>query len=114
MAMGTFLVFVSGVFFFELDESIEKVEFVRAKLTLEFVTVEPLDRDFNLFFESVEVLFNKAFDFEDNDETLEICRRLRGASAEVLMISRPRDDIATVTLSDFCSDFDPAFLEVEA
>lgn len=109
IVMGTFRL-VSEDFFFVGFESMENVEFVRARLTLEFVTTEPFDFAFNLLFESCTVLLNKAFDLCDKEDAFDVCLRLRGASAEVLTISRPREEIATVTFKDFCSDFEAAVL----
>lgn len=67
--MGMF--FTCDGFFFDIVESIEKVEFERAKLLFEFVTVDPFERNLNLFFESFNVLFNSEFDFEDKVETFD-------------------------------------------
>ena len=107
MVSGMFL--TCGIFFVE---SMEKVEFVRARLLLDAAMTEPLERDFNLFFESFKALFRSEADFDDEVETFEGC--LWGVSVEVRRISRPRDEMATVTLSDFCSDFPDDVFEVEA
>lgn len=103
-----------GVFFFETVESMENVELVRAKLLVEPVTIEPFDFAFNLFFVSVNVLFSSEFDFDESVETFDVCLRLRGDSVEVRMISRPRDEIATVTFSDFCSPLPATLRDVDA
>jgi hypothetical protein len=109
--MGAFFTIFSSagvVFLFELLESIEYVEFVRAKLLVELMTIEPFDFAFNLFLVTLSeaALFASKLDFEESVETLDGCRKLRdGTVSDARMISLPRDEIATVTLSDFCSDF---------
>lgn len=102
---GFRLVIVCGLvedFFSVSSELTENVEFVRVKLADEPVTIEPFDFNFN----RADGKFFATVDLDEIDETFDGCeRRTRGGvSVEVRIISRPRDEIATVTFNDFCSD----------